>query len=322
MNLPTKKRPGDAIRAEDWNMLLDAITARTPRPGVGLKLLSTDGGFSYSSPYPTIRPRDHAPFSAIAIAKSDTYGNFDVTMKEGWVIERQPKTGDHPAVKFWMPVAGGVALNATPRPQICMTDGQTARCHFTTDSKGQVSATPEIVITSDADAIDGTHYSPSDPEGSGTDGNYYVSLFRLDLDANGVTTITPYQQSDIEHWAQLWTGENLGSGIGVFKEHVEAENVYKFRTVEGPGVVLSDDDTIQIDMGLPTFNLLPVMANVNTATNSVTGTDLTSYMRYVRGGKFAAADDLVVDVYRYIAQIYVSSTTTGAPYVHPVGSVS
>jgi len=47
MKLPSKKRPGNPILASDWNMLIDAIEARTPRPGIGTELVSTSGGFSF-----------------------------------------------------------------------------------------------------------------------------------------------------------------------------------------------------------------------------------------------------------------------------------
>ena len=47
MKLPPKKRPGNPILASDWNMLLDALTARTPRPSAGLELVSMSGGFAY-----------------------------------------------------------------------------------------------------------------------------------------------------------------------------------------------------------------------------------------------------------------------------------
>ena len=47
MNLPPKKRPGNPILASDWNMLLDALTARTPRPSAGMELISMSGGFAY-----------------------------------------------------------------------------------------------------------------------------------------------------------------------------------------------------------------------------------------------------------------------------------
>jgi len=47
MNLPPKKRPGNAILASDWNTLVDALAARTPRPSAGMEIVFTSGGFIY-----------------------------------------------------------------------------------------------------------------------------------------------------------------------------------------------------------------------------------------------------------------------------------
>ena len=47
MRLPDKKRPGNPVLASDWNLLLDAIAARTPRPSPGLELVQASGGFAY-----------------------------------------------------------------------------------------------------------------------------------------------------------------------------------------------------------------------------------------------------------------------------------
>lgn len=58
MRLPSKKRPGNPILAKDWNLLIEALEARTPRPSAGLELISTTGGFTY-------RARSRAPGSTI-----------------------------------------------------------------------------------------------------------------------------------------------------------------------------------------------------------------------------------------------------------------
>lgn len=52
MRLPEKKRPGNPVLASDWNLLLDAIAARTPRPSPGMELVLSSGGFIYR-----VRPR-------------------------------------------------------------------------------------------------------------------------------------------------------------------------------------------------------------------------------------------------------------------------
>lgn len=47
MRLPPKKRPGNPILASDWNTLIDAMEARTPRPGPGTEIVFSSGGFSF-----------------------------------------------------------------------------------------------------------------------------------------------------------------------------------------------------------------------------------------------------------------------------------
>ena len=49
MKLPPKKRPGNPVLASDWNQLVDAVAARTPRRGNSLELVHSSGGFYYRS---------------------------------------------------------------------------------------------------------------------------------------------------------------------------------------------------------------------------------------------------------------------------------
>jgi hypothetical protein len=248
MQLPQKKKPGDPIMAEDWNLLLDAIAARTPRPGDGLKLIASSGGFAYSKPGQKFNLPGQPPFSVIAIEKSGS--KYKVTIKEGWVIDRLPKTTLHPAVVFRMPTASGTPLNATPRPQIEMSIGDYLWCQIKTTIEGLISETPLIVV--DSTELEGVHYYPKDPEDTtsgGSEGNYYVKLFKLALE-DGSPKVIPYQQSDIEHWAQLWTGENIGEGSRVFKQHDEENNIYQFRSLVGIEPVKVEEKEGSIEFSL------------------------------------------------------------------------
>ena len=247
MRLPERKNPGDPVLASDWNRLLEAIAARTPRPGTGLELIASSGGFAYSRPGPPIVPPPSLPpFAVIGIEKSGD--NFLVTVKEGWVIERKPKTADAPTVKFHMPKAGGTTLDTIPRPQIAMSIGDTLWCKVTTGITGEITGEPEVLALA-ADQ-DGNHYYPEDPEGSGGPGTYFIKLFKLE-EEDGSPRVKVYQQSDIEHWAQLWTGKNLGDGARVYKEHAEDENVFRFRSIKQRETqhqieVIEDGDVIRV----------------------------------------------------------------------------
>ena len=144
MKLPTKKKPGDPVLASDWNLMLEAIAARTPCPGVGLKFSASSGGFSYSMPPPMIHQKGQPPFSVIAIQKSES-SYYLVTMQQGWVIERNPPTATHPAVIFNMPKYGGTTLDTIPRPQLHMNVGDTAWCRYKCINTGLINETPETV---------------------------------------------------------------------------------------------------------------------------------------------------------------------------------
>ena len=249
--LPPKKKRGDPILAEDWNALLDAIASRTPRPGTGLELIASSGGFAYSRPGPGLAPNPGLPpFAVIGIEKKDD--SYQVTIKEGWVIERKPKSGDTPAVKFRIPKVGEETLDTIPRPQIAMAFGDTLWCKIVTDEMGEISEEPEILAA--AEDQDGNHYYPEDPEGSGSDGEYFVKLFKLE-DDGGTPRVKVYQQSDIEHWAQLWTGENKGAGAKVFKDHKEDANIYRFRTVRGDYGISETQTTDEVELDFRAANV-------------------------------------------------------------------
>ena len=47
MKLPPKKKRGDPVLAADWNTMVEALAARTPRPCSGMELVCTSSGFLY-----------------------------------------------------------------------------------------------------------------------------------------------------------------------------------------------------------------------------------------------------------------------------------
>ena len=84
MNLPPKKRPGNPILASDWNTMVDALAARTPRPSATLEIVSTSGGFSY-------RAR-HGAGSGSSAGSDCPFGQI-TTWVEGAGDEAATKTG-------------------------------------------------------------------------------------------------------------------------------------------------------------------------------------------------------------------------------------
>jgi len=83
MKLPPKKRPGNPILASDWNTLVDALAARTPRPSAGMEIVFTSGGFIYR-----VRPSA----SAAPAPVSCPFGEI-ITWIEGEGENAETKTG-------------------------------------------------------------------------------------------------------------------------------------------------------------------------------------------------------------------------------------
>ena len=292
--LPPKKKRGDPILAEDWNALLDAIASRTPRPGTGLELIASSGGFAYSKPGPGSAPYQNLPpFAVIGIEKKDEA--YLVTIKEGWVIERKPKTGDKPAVKFHIPKVGEETLDTIPRPQIDMSIGDTLWCKVVTDVMGEISEEPEILAA--AEDQDGNHYYPDDPEGPGSEGEVFVKLFKLE-DDDGTPKVKVYQQSDIEHWAQLWTGENVGGYARVYKEHKEDENIYKFRTIKGTSPIQVEEQGDVIDVSIdPDYPPTPGYAETGSlAFLDCDGIEIEGKKIEWENGLMKTAGDITVEI--------------------------
>lgn len=65
MRLPPKKRPGNPILAKDWNLLIDALEARTPCPGPGTEIIRSSAGFTFR-----VRPRagSSSPVQCVPLA--------------------------------------------------------------------------------------------------------------------------------------------------------------------------------------------------------------------------------------------------------------
>jgi len=248
MNLPPKKNRGDPILARDWNLLIDAVAARTPRTGSGLHLSQTAAGFAYQFPaWPQAQRATPPPFGLVSIAAGQDPEVFGVHIQEGWVIERKPVPGeDGQVVVLHMPKYGSSPLDSVPRPLLPMADGDTAWCTYATDKRGIITGEPEIIVAA-ADQPQ-AHYAPSAPYG-GRAGTYAVKLLRLALE-NGRPAVTAYQRSDIEHTAPLWTGENTAGGVGVLEEYDAATATYRFRSIAaGNGILVEAiGDTIRISL--------------------------------------------------------------------------
>ena len=79
------------------------------------------------------------------------------------------------------------------------------------------------------------------------EGEYFVKLFKLE-DNDGKPRVKIYQQSDIEHVAQLWAGENLGGGARVYSGHDAATNKFQFRSVRGDYGIKENEASGEVEL--------------------------------------------------------------------------
>ena len=109
MNPPPKKKPGDPVLASDWNRIVEALAARTPRPSPNLELVSVSGGFAYrlrqSAPGPSVPPH---PFKIVT--GKDDQGHPVLMVLPG-------------TIEGMMAKLDGTALDADPPPSKLLTNG-------------------------------------------------------------------------------------------------------------------------------------------------------------------------------------------------------
>lgn len=111
MNPPAKKRPGQPVLATDWNRIIDALIARTPRPGLGLELVASPSGF-------TFRMRSRAASGGAAVAECP-FGQL-TTWTEGEGQAATTKTGILGGVVY----AGDKVWNVEPQELNLDADGE------------------------------------------------------------------------------------------------------------------------------------------------------------------------------------------------------
>jgi hypothetical protein len=185
------------------------------------------------------------PFSPVKKVLDE--GVFTVTLTPGLLVERYPVAAAEAVITHMPVVVDGATkypLDGVPAPELSVTAGNYVVLVYQTDDHGAVRPAdeegvivcPRIEVVSDLDG--GTHYQPCDPgQEEGTEGYYQVPLFRLSVDGEDHTVVTLYQQSDVEHTPELWTGVNLGSGNEVYKERNETADTYQFRTITDAGEI-------------------------------------------------------------------------------------
>lgn len=123
MQLPQKKRPGQPILASDWNLLIDALAARTPRPSADLQIVASSGGFTYRSreaPAASSQRIITYPFAEIIRWKENDVAKIGI---RGGVIQAGDKVWHVPNKSINLEQTGKSLVWIELEVQACMADG-------------------------------------------------------------------------------------------------------------------------------------------------------------------------------------------------------
>ena len=179
MRLPSKKRPGNPVLASDWNLLIDALIARTPRPGPGTEIVSSSGGFSF-------RVRTTAGGGSAA-APGEPFAEI-VTWKEAEIKKTGIRGGTvYAGDKVWNVENKALDLEAAGSFRVWVEVGVTANVEDGVLLPGlQTSTAPEWKQESG----DGNYPDQDIPEAPSGSGKAIIAIGVLTI-ANGTATLAP-----------------------------------------------------------------------------------------------------------------------------------
>ena len=178
MRLPPKKRSGNPILASDWNLLIDALIARTPRPGPGTEIVSSSGGFSF---------RVRTVGGGSAAAPGEPFAEI-VTWKEAEIKKTGIRGGAvYAGDKVWNVENKPLDLAATGSFRVWLEVGVTANAEDGVLLPGlQTSTAPEWKQESG----DGNYPDQGIPEAPSGSGTAIIAVGVLSI-ANGTATLVP-----------------------------------------------------------------------------------------------------------------------------------
>lgn len=241
LKIPKKVVPGEMVAAETVNALIDALQAVAIQPGRGYERRITSGGTILRIRQRGDRERvqDFAPFAVREVEKVGA--DYQITLEPGRVRGTNPvQAAQTPAGDGWdwyVPTIGGTPMDQRDAngdlPVVTVPVDRMVYCAIKRNAQGVITETPTITV--DVPDEESAHYQPPDPGDSGTEEiSQLVRILEITEDVSGELVVTQWWKSDIDVVNQLWQGENVGAGGGdVFKEHAEADGVYRFRTIAG-----------------------------------------------------------------------------------------
>ncbi len=248
-------------RPVTWWSTDERASNRIGGDGVPSAAGDTVGG--YDGPQTTYEPTNEpgvaAPFS-LANLRIDGADYF-VTLHPGYLRDILPKGGiGVDGISFIMPQGGdSVPLDAATPPEFELALNDSLYLSYGTDKTGIVKGdpAPAVIVVPSADVPKKTtHYQPTAGDGgSGVDGLYYVRLGKLGGTGAEDATWQPFQNSDVEHYHDLFTGKNIGTGSSIFKERNVTDDSYEYRRVKGGFGVKNTQETSAVRLDFLATNI-------------------------------------------------------------------
>ena len=237
IDLPSDVKPGEPVRAEDYNKLLAALRSNIIQPGTGyLRSINKSGTTLRIKQNKEFRQRINPPFSVIEVEKAAA-GNYYLRLEPGRVSSANPVAaadGDD-GIDYLVPEINGTPMDQRDDdedfPKIEVDNGQTVYARIQRQADGVIVG--PVLIVAEARDEESKHYFPPDPGNSGGEEIYqYRRILDFDVSFDEVE-IKVWRRSDIDIEPYLWAGDNVGQGADVFKEHDQDNGVYNFRRIQG-----------------------------------------------------------------------------------------
>ena len=281
MKLPKKVSRGEAVKAEDFNSLLDFVKSLELKSGPGylprrspggtsLNLLRKGGGGGDAGAPPSFRMR------SIRRGSGDDSEVFYVKIEAGYVTNGNPRDPGPIRTYNMVYVEGvgeegsNVALDADEAPEIAMAAGDFLYLKTELDDTGQVMEDVDVfaIVSADGD-LEGTHYIPDSPEmGGATDGEHYRKILELEaiaVDAGEPPKVNAVQwyEGDVELSPYVWQAAHPNEeGFGPYHQYEEADGVHEFRShKEIYGHLVEWDGAHQIEHNFDAENMDPGSLN-------------------------------------------------------------
>lgn len=173
--------------------------------------------------------------AASPVAFEVSISDGEATVKPGYVVALDRKSGATEVIKYFMPDG----LDAVPAPAYAVGAGDAIFAVVETDNTGfPTTVTIEVAASSTASV----HYQPppDEPDAVSESGTYYYKIAEIEADGDNLVAVQFQHGGPIVHQAELWEGENLvgdgdDPGVAVYKQIDPTTGKFQFRKIKNVG---------------------------------------------------------------------------------------